>query len=457
MTIILKPGQKKKNYEVLKELSRGAFSVSYEARNSTGESVFLKQYKSPSKLIAWYHGFVKHQEEIKKRIEADPAAKQRCYRFIEFFEEEEFFQVFEFIDHGKALSDCIAQIDRFDWNQIVIFAKVMMFGIKALHDIKVVHCDLKPDNIMLIPDSTVGVGYRLRVIDLDWSIFSDKKAPWHDKQGYVGSPFYQSPEHVRGSVPLPASDIFTSGIMLGQLLGNGHPFAKHTAEDAQYDRAIKAGDFEPIKIRELLPGSVDMAMLHSILNACLHPNAKNRPTATEVCDALLGKKLEIGAGGREGVSGKSEAARRGGKGVSAKSEAARRGGKGVSAKPVAARRVETPATSPGATKPLTAHVRAIEIQLGNKRLTTVSTDATLGKMTFKALDTDAQFLSDAQFRIYRNKGVWSIDHCAAATNQTLVNGTQLEAPLAIENGMRIAVGNAAKGIEKCVAYLYHLA
>lgn len=443
MTIILKPGQKKKNYEVLKELSRGAFSVSYEARNSTGESVFLKQYKSPSKLIAWYHGFVKHQEEIKKRIEADPAAKQRCYRFIEFFEEEEFFQVFEFIDHGKALSDCIAQIDRFDWNQIVIFAKVMMFGIKALHDIKVVHCDLKPDNIMLIPDSTVGVGYRLRVIDLDWSIFSDKKAPWHDKQGYVGSPFYQSPEHVRGSVPLPASDIFTSGIMLGQLLGNGHPFARHTAEDAQYERAIKAGDFEPINIREQLPGSVDMPMLQSILNACLHPNAKNRPTATEVCDALLGKKLEIGAGGGEGVS--------------AKSEAARRGGKGVSAKPIAAMRVETPATSPGATKPLTAHVRAIEIQLGNKRLTTVSTDATLGKMTFKALDTDAQFLSDAQFRIYRNKGVWSIDHCAAATNQTLVNGTQLEAPLAIENGMRIAVGNAAKGIEKCVAYLYHLA
>ena len=443
MTIILKPGQKKKNYEVLKELSRGAFSVSYEARNSTGESVFLKQYKSPSKLIAWYHGFVKHQEEIKKRIEADPAAKQRCYRFIEFFEEEEFFQVFEFIDHGKALSDCIAQIDRFDWNQIVIFAKVMMFGIKALHDIKVVHCDLKPDNIMLIPDSTVGVGYRLRVIDLDWSIFSDKKAPWHDKQGYVGSPFYQSPEHVRGSVPLPASDIFTSGIMLGQLLGNGHPFAKHIADDAQYERAIKAGDFEPIKIREQLPGSVDMPMLQSILNACLHPNAKNRPTATEVCDALLGKKLEIGAGGGEGVS--------------AKSEAARRGGKGVSAKPVAARRVETPATSPGATKPLTAHVRAIEIQLGNKRLTTVSTDATLGKMTFKALDTDAQFLSDAQFRIYRNKGVWSIDHCAAATNQTLVNGTQLLAPLAIEHGMRIAVGNAAKGIEKCVAYLYHLA
>ncbi len=443
MTIILKPGQKKKNYEVLKELSRGAFSVSYEARNSTGESVFLKQYKSPSKLIAWYHSFVKHQEEIKKRIEADPAARQRCYRFIEFFEEEEFFQVFELIDHGKALSDCIAQIDRFDWNQIVIFAKVMMFGIKALHDIQVVHCDLKPDNIMLIPDSTVGVGYRLRVIDLDWSIFSDKKAPWHDKQGYVGSPFYQSPEHVRGSVPLPASDIFTSGIMLGQLLGNGHPFAKHTADDAQYERAIKAGDFEPINIRELLPGSVDMPMLHSILNACLHPNAMNRPTATEVCDALLGKKLEIGAGGREGVS--------------AKSPAARRGGKGASAKPVAAMRVETPATSLGAAKPLTAHVRAIEIQLGNKRLTTVSTDATLGKITFKGLDTDAQFLSDTQFRIYRSKGVWLIDHCAAATNQTLVNGTQLVAPLAIENGMRIAVGNAAKEIEKCVVYLYHLA
>jgi eukaryotic-like serine/threonine-protein kinase len=424
MTIILKPGQKKKNYEVVRELSRGAFAVSYEARNLLGESVFFKQYKSPSKLVDWYPGFVKHQQEIKKRIEKDPAAKERCYRFIEFFEDGEFFQVFEFINNGKALSECLLEPDRFDWNQTVIFAKVMMFGIKALHDIQVVHTDLKPDNIILIPDSTIGVGYRLRVIDLDWSIFSDKKAPWDGRQGYVGSPYYQSPEHVRNTAPLPASDIFTSAIMLGLLLGDGHPFVKHLGEAAAYDQAIKVGDFERIRLRHKLPGSLDNAVVEDVLNACLDPKPRNRPTAAQVCDALLGKKLDgdvtPGAGDR-----------------------------GKPATPKHAR--PTPTAAP---KRFPMDVKAVEIRMGDRHVTTVSTNAVLGKRIFKLLDSDAQFMSDEQFRIYRHEKSWWIEHGATAINQTLVNGRPLVSPVPVENGMRISVGNAAKGIEKCVVHLH---
>ena len=165
MAIILKAGNIKKTYEIVSELSRGAFANAYEAKTQIGERVFFKQYKSPSPTVEWYKGFVGHQKEIKNRITSDPAASDRCYRFIEFFEEKDFYQVFEFIDGGHSLTSCLLDQSKFTLTQWVVFANVMMFGIKALHEIKIIHSDMKPDNIILIPDETLGKGYKLRMID----------------------------------------------------------------------------------------------------------------------------------------------------------------------------------------------------------------------------------------------------------------------------------------------------
>lgn len=86
MAIILNPKQKRKSYEIVDKLSSGAFAIAYKAKQPSGEMVFFKQYKSPTPMVPWYARFVDHQNEIKRRIESDPAARDRCYRFVEFFE-----------------------------------------------------------------------------------------------------------------------------------------------------------------------------------------------------------------------------------------------------------------------------------------------------------------------------------------------------------------------------------
>ena len=157
-----------------------------------------------------------------------------------------------------------------------------MLGVKALHDHKIVHCDIKPDNLILIPDITVDSGYVLRIIDLDWSFFSNKQAPWHGLQGYVGTSFYMSPEHIDDKTPSQASDIFSCGIVLGQLLAGEHPFHKNL--DDSYDHAAFIGNFAPIKIKQPMNASKE---LENILNACLNPNPEQRPTAKQLCDVLI--------------------------------------------------------------------------------------------------------------------------------------------------------------------------
>lgn len=416
MPVIFKPGKKVKSYEIVRELNRGAFANAYEASSVGNRKVFFKQYKSPTKLVDWYPLFVDHQKEIKRRICSDPAAKDRCYEFIEFFDDPAaFYQVFEFVEGGKSLSEVLKDRSAFTEEQFVIFAKVMMFGMKALHQIKIVHTDLKPDNIILIPDPTIKNGYKLRVIDLDWAIFADRQAPWHGKQGYVGTPAYQSPEHLRTEIPLTASDIFTCGIMLGQILGGVHPF---TEAGDEYSAAALAGRFEPIRLRQAIPGVTDSSFLEIILNSCLDPSPEKRPTAVQVCDAFLGKTFPWHAVPEKHV-----------------------------VKPVI---VPTPLSpKPKVTPQLRVAVSAkVVVLFEGKQVESVSVDADMGKQTFKAMHADAQFLSNPQFRLRKEGGQWMIEHCSTATNETIVNGHKLTTCEPVQDGMRIAVGNSAKGIEK---------
>ena len=73
-------------------------------------------------------------------------------------------------------------------------------------------------NVYLIRDPSLGAGYQLKLIDMDFSVLADHRAPWHGYQGYVGSDNYRSPEHLtRGAMPGLASDVFTCGLILYEL------------------------------------------------------------------------------------------------------------------------------------------------------------------------------------------------------------------------------------------------
>jgi serine/threonine protein kinase len=287
----------------------------------------------------------------------------------------------------------------------------MMFGISALHRIGVVHSDLKPDNIILIPDETVSIGYRLRIIDMDWAIFSDRRAPWHGKQGYVGTPGYQSPEHLRGDVPTPASDVFTCGLMLGQLLGGRHPFQEAIDRDT-YSAAVLDGEFEPIHINKPIDRVPDIRAVEDILNACLAIDPTTRPTAAQVADGLIGKAAESS---RPSVHGHPP------------------GG-------------PTMAATKGA--PKVPAGGAVELWFGGRRVTSVSIDSALGRRHFLGIDPDARFLSEPQFRLFRLSGRWHIEPSPGTANETVVDGRRLEHAEPVSEGMQVAVGNTTKGVTR---------
>jgi serine/threonine protein kinase len=223
----LKLGDAIRGYRVTKVFGPGRMAISYAALAPSGGKVFLKQYKSPAPSVVWYKPFVDYQRELSSRVRSGKAA-HFAVRQVDAFEEERggrcYFQAYEFVENGADLEQIlegerdrhrdthIAPIsDPAIWARHVTWAKVLMTGIATLHEAGIVHADLKPANAYMIEDASIAAGYQLKLIDMDFSLLTDRRAPWHGFQGYVGTDNYRSPEHIaRKSIPIPASDVFTA-------------------------------------------------------------------------------------------------------------------------------------------------------------------------------------------------------------------------------------------------------
>lgn len=421
-------GDRIKGYEVLKTFDPGAFAFAAKAKSPEGRTVFFKKYKRPGAASAWYDGFVAYQQELKRRIQADVASKSLCYEFIEFFEMKKagaavplraFYQVFEWVEGGTDLRGVLDTLKfnprAFDWKQRVIFAKVMMAGINAVHKAGIIHTDLKPENFYLIPEPAIAAKYKLRVIDLDFSLLDGKQAPWHGHEGYVGTPGYMSPEHQTGMIPGKHSDVFTCSLILGELLGGLHPCAENMDD---FDERARSGRLRAVTVVEAIPEIADLTFLEHVINSGLNPDFKRRPTAEQLLMALNGRLAEFG-----GKNPKSFMAGSG---------------------PLPAATTPTPKTAPSPVRPLPP--AALVISGGPGQTLSISISSTLGRSHFKAWGADFErFMSAEQFLLTRQSdGGWTIEHCSSAQNATTVEGEPLSGKKEVTNGIVVALGKSGK-------------
>src|SRR5688500_9532878 len=259
---------------------------------------------SPATTVIWNTAFDDNQQELAARVRGGKAAHY-AVRLVDAFEEVWggpcYFQAYEFVEHGRDLQQMldeerethrhtgVSPLREPDvWARHVTWAKVFMAGIAALHESKIVHADLKPANALLIRDPSLSAGYELKLIDMDFSLLADREAPWHGYQAYIGTDNYRSPEHMtRGAIPTAASDVFTSGVILYELLVGVHPYWDE--EQTEYAKGVRAYDIKPPALMGVMPAPASNADVSAILYRCLAPDPAARPTAPEIRAALSGR------------------------------------------------------------------------------------------------------------------------------------------------------------------------
>ena len=462
MPVTFEIGQRIRNYTIKKVFAPGAMAMSAQAISESGEVVFFKRYKLPTVRSKWYKGYIEYQAEIKRRIE-DSEFKPYSYRFIDFFEENRcYYQVFEFVKDGEDLEQKLDS-GRMDWNSRMTFAKSFMRAMVLLHKNKIIHTDLKPANLFLVPDSSVRSGYKLKIIDMDFSILADKTAPWDGFVGYTGTPMYYSPEHLQsGKKPLTKSDVFTCSLILQELLSkNGHPYQ---IEDRD-EYAEKILDFtakRPVLLGTFGNDAQDKG-IEKLLYEALDPNPDNRPSAKDIWEELLGLDYSHTSSSSTGFSPSKEIeiSDRDAKmppppwekTTSSDSIAfelppvSKEMAKKDAKKDSECRVTEDPKISKKSTESRVALLTITNERTGLSLSVPSHTEIGNG-MLGRLGEKFSEFYSGNQFIVEQREGRWYVRHDPRAKNMTILDGKALLTETEIMDGSMIAVGRADASIIK---------
>jgi serine/threonine-protein kinase len=153
------------------------------------------------------------------------------------------FIVMEFVP-GDDLKTIIRRKGRLSPKEAIPLIIQACAGIGYAHRAGLVHCDVKPQNLLVMPDN------RLKVTDFGIARALASIKPEEQVDVVWGSPQYFSPEQASGSAPSPASDVYSLGVVLYEMLAGTLPFnASSTTGFSQMHKESVPGD-----ISKVVPG-----------------------------------------------------------------------------------------------------------------------------------------------------------------------------------------------------------
>ena len=126
---------------------------------------------------------------------------------------------------GTDLKSLLRKRGRFTVEEGIPLMVQACAGLGYAHRAGLVHCDVKPHNMLVTPDN------RLKVTDFGIARVLATINPNERSEVVWGSPQYYSPEQAAGQVPSPASDVYSLGIVTYEILTGTLPFTASTPEE----------------------------------------------------------------------------------------------------------------------------------------------------------------------------------------------------------------------------------
>jgi serine/threonine protein kinase len=261
-----------KRYQLEKNIGTGGMAIVYRARDLMLErNVAIKILRKD----------LSSDPSFRERFRQEAKAAANLYHpnivTIHDFglDAGQFFIVMENVA-GKDLKSILQQRGRLKWEEAVSLMVQACAGIGYAHRAGLVHCDLKPHNLLVTSDM------RLKVADFGIARALASIQPEEKADIVWGSPQYFSPEQARGEAPSPASDVYSLGVVLYEMVTGRLPFIASTASElAQMHR--EAQPTPPRILNPEIPEALNQILLKVLRK---EPSARYR-TADQLGRVLM--------------------------------------------------------------------------------------------------------------------------------------------------------------------------
>ncbi|MCC8074312.1 MAG: Stk1 family PASTA domain-containing Ser/Thr kinase [Clostridiales bacterium] len=205
-------------YEIQEIVGVGGMSVVYKGYDNVDDRIvavkilkdeflandeFVRRFKNESKAIA----LLSHPNIVK------------VYDFS--FGEKLQYIVMEYVD-GITLKEYIQKQGAITWNDALFFTTQILRALQHAHDKGIVHRDIKPQNIILLPNGNI------KVADFGIARFSRSETRTLTETA-IGSVHYISPEQAKGEFTDERADIYSVGVVLYEMLAGKVPFEAENA------------------------------------------------------------------------------------------------------------------------------------------------------------------------------------------------------------------------------------
>ena len=180
--------------------------------------------------------------------------------------------VMELVD-GITLKQYMERRGKMDWREALHFITQIMRALSHAHSRGIIHRDIKPQNIMVLRDGSV------KVADFGIACLADSAQTL--TQEALGSVHYISPEQARGDRPDARSDIYSSGVVLYEMLTGRLPFEGESAVSV----AIQHLSSIPLAPREINPDIPEQ--LELICMKAMAPDLEHRYQSADAMIADL--------------------------------------------------------------------------------------------------------------------------------------------------------------------------
>ncbi len=253
----------KGKYRIVREIARSN-DIVYEATDVTlGRRIAIKELN----LVAGITGQARRDRIERFNREARAAGRLDHPNIVSVFdfgeENGRYFIAMEYLE-GQSLREAMQVRGAYPLRETLEIVGQILDALAYAHSKKVIHRDIKPDNIHVLP------GGQVKLTDFGIARLSDESALTADGQIF-GTPSYMSPEQIEGRGLDHRSDLFSLGVVLYEMLSGRKPFVGDGVVAITY--AIMNAEPPPLAG---VPASIEQ-----IVRNALAKNPNHRPASAD--------------------------------------------------------------------------------------------------------------------------------------------------------------------------------